>query len=68
KLSKQTTDFLNAWLQSHSDHFYASEEETKRLSSATGLSVSQVSAYLHTNRTQHPLPALDNRAELPKET
>ncbi|KAJ7698236.1 hypothetical protein B0H16DRAFT_1396572, partial [Mycena metata] len=68
KLPKETADFLDAWLHRHSDDPYASEEETKRLSYATGLSVSQVSAYLHTNRTQHTLPALDNRAEHPKET
>jgi len=46
KLPKETTDYLKAWLHRHSDHPYPSEEEKKQLSSATGLSMSQVSNWM----------------------
>ena len=46
KLSKETTDYLKAWLYRHSDHPYPSEDEKKQLCHATGLSMSQVSNWM----------------------
>jgi hypothetical protein len=46
KLPKETTDYLKAWLHSHSDHPYPSEEEKEQLCHATGLSMSQVSKWM----------------------
>jgi len=46
KLPKETTDYLKAWLNRHSDHPYPSEEEKKQLCNATGLSMAQVSNWM----------------------
>ncbi|KAK7436220.1 Homeobox protein tos8 [Stygiomarasmius scandens] len=39
-------DYIEAWLQSHSDHPYPTEEETQELCYDTGLSASQVSDWM----------------------
>jgi len=39
-------DYLEAWLQNHSDHPYPTEEETQELCYDTGLSASQVSDWM----------------------
>ncbi|KAJ6541120.1 hypothetical protein B0H10DRAFT_1722569, partial [Mycena sp. CBHHK59/15] len=46
RLPKETTDFLKAWLHSHSAHPYPSEIEKKQMCHATGLSMSQVSNWM----------------------
>ncbi|KAJ8583887.1 hypothetical protein M405DRAFT_699015, partial [Rhizopogon salebrosus TDB-379] len=46
KVPNETADPLKAWLHRHSDHPYPSEAEERQLSSATGLSMSQVSNWM----------------------
>jgi hypothetical protein len=46
KLPKLTTEFLKDWLHKHAEHPYPSEDEKKRLCTATGLSMSQVSNWM----------------------
>ncbi|KAJ7512656.1 hypothetical protein B0H11DRAFT_1897973 [Mycena galericulata] len=50
RLPKETTDFLKAWLHSHSAHPYPSEIEKKQMCHATGLSMSQVSNWMINGR------------------
>ncbi|KAJ7158373.1 hypothetical protein C8R43DRAFT_995747 [Mycena crocata] len=50
RLPKETTDFLKAWLHSHSSHPYPSEIEKKQMCHATGLSMSQVSNWMINGR------------------
>ena len=44
--SKETTDYLKAWLRHHSNHPYPSEDEKTRLCHATGLSRTQLSGLM----------------------
>lgn len=45
-IPKAITDILKNWLHRHSDHPYPSEDETKQLCAATGLSKNQVSNWV----------------------
>ena len=46
RFPKETTDYLKAWLDHHSDHPYPSEDEKTQLCHATGLSRTQLSSWM----------------------
>ena len=46
RFSKEATDFLKAWLHSHSDNLYPSKDEKMQLCRATGLSKTQLSGWM----------------------
>ena len=46
KFSKETTDYLKAWLHLQSDHPYPSEDEKTQLCHATGLSRTQLLGWM----------------------
>lgn len=46
RLSQASTAHLKKWMEIHSDHPYANEEEKRQLCAETGLSVAKVSVWL----------------------